>query len=323
MTHYTQLTQEQRYQIYAMNKAEMTQKDIAQEIGVHPSTISRELKRNAGLRGYRPFQAHTFAIVRRDKGVPRVLESHWLEIERLIKAYWSPEQIAWRLYEEQGYRISHEWIYQYIYRDKRHGGKLYLYLRCQKQRKKRYGSNERRGQIPDQTMIDDRPAIVESRSRLGDWEGDTIVGKGHQGVLISMVERKSRYTVLGHARAKRKDLVATEIITKMKCHRTECMTITYDNGREFTDHHRMAKALDARIYFAHPYSSWERGTNENTNGLIRQFFPKKMPLLKVSEQALQSTMDRLNHRPRKSLNWRTPHEAFSNSKQTLTVALTS
>ena len=323
MTHYTQLTQEQRYQIYAMNKAGFTQKSIALDISVHPSTISRELKRNSGLRSYRPAQAHGFALSRRDKGIPRILDSHWQEVERLLKGYWSPEQIAWRLYEEQGYRISHEWIYQHIYWDKHQGGNLYRYLRCQKQRKKRYGSNERRGQIPDQTMIDDRPAIVESRTRLGDWEGDTIVGKGHQGVLISMVERKSRYTVLGHAKVKRKDVVATEIIDKMKGYQAKCKTITYDNGREFTDHERMAKELNADIYFAHPYSSWERGTNENTNGLIRQFFPKKMPLLKVSEDALQSTMDRLNHRPRKTLNWRTPHEAFSNSKQTLTVALTS
>jgi len=141
MNHYTQLTQEQRYQLYAMNKAEMTQKDIAQELGVHPSTVSREFKRNTGLRVYRPRQAHSLAMERRDKGVQRMLSSHWHEIERLLKSYWSPEQIAWRLYEEQRYRISHEWIYQYVYRDKRQGGKLYLHLRCQKQRKKRYGRN--------------------------------------------------------------------------------------------------------------------------------------------------------------------------------------
>ena len=200
---------------------------------------------------------------------------------------------------------------------------MYRYLRCQKQRKKRYGSNERRGQIPDQAMIDDRPAIVESRTRVGDWEGDTIVGKGHQGVLISLVDRKTRHTVLGHSRTKRKGQVADEIFKKMQGYQDVCETITYDNGREFTEHHRMTKALDAEIYFAHPYSSRERGTNENTNGLIRQFFPKKMSLLKDSEQALHSTMDRLNLRSRKSLNWRTPHEAFSNSKQPLTVALTS
>jgi len=321
MKYYTQLTQDQRYQIYAMNKVGMTQKETAVEVGVHRSTISRELRRNTGLRGYRPQQAHIRALSRRDKAVPRIVSSHWQEIERLLRDYWSPEQIAWRLYEEQGYRVSHEWIYQYVYRDKRQGGNLYRYLRCQKQRKKRYGSHERRGQIPNQVMIDARPAIVEGRTRLGDWEGDTIVGKAHRGVLISLVERQSRYTVLGHAKRKTKDLVADEVIKTMKDYQPHCKTITYDNGREFTDHPRMAKALDADIYFAHPYSSWERGTNENTNGLIRQFFPKTQSLLKVSKESLQSTMDRLNHRPRKTLNYRTPHEAFYNLKETLTVAL--
>ena len=323
MRHYTQLTQDQRYQIYAMNKAGFTQKAISIEVGVHPSTISRELRRNTGLRGYRPKQAHSLALSRRNKAISRILASHWDEVDRLIKAYWSPEQIAWRLYEEQGYRISHEWIYQHIYRDKRQGGHLYRYLRCQKQRKKRYGSHERRGRIPDQVMIDARPGVVEARLRLGDWEGDTLIGKDHQGVLVSLVERKSRYTVLGQAKAKRKDRVADEVIRCMEPYAADCLTMTYDNGREFTDHGRISQALNAEIYFAHPYCSWERGTNENTNGLIRQFFPKTMSLLKVSQQALQSVMDRLNHRPRKTLNWRTPHEVFSNSNQTLTVALTS
>ena len=321
MKHYTQLTQEQRYQISALNKAGHLQKDIAREVGVHKSTISRELKRNTGLRGYRPRQAHLLALSRRDKAVCRILPSHWQEIGRLIRAYWSPEQIAWRLYEEQGYQISHEWIYHHVYEDKRLGGQLYRYLRCQKQRKKRYGTYDRRGKIQNQTMIDDRPGCVASRSRIGDWEGDTIVGKGHQGVLVSLVERKSRYTLLGHSSTKAKAPVADEVIGCLKGHERHCLTITYDNGQEFSDHERMARELDADIYFAHPYSSWERGTNENTNGLIRQFFPKAMSLLKVNRHTLQLVMDRLNHRPRKALNYRTPHEVFCNSNTTLTVAL--
>lgn len=323
MNHYTQLTQEQRYHIYAMKKAGNTQIEIATELNVHKSTVSRELKRNSGLRSYCPEHAHSLALSRRNKGVARILSSHWKEVERLLKAYWSPEQIARRLYAEQGYTISHEWIYQYIYRDKRQGGTLYHFLRCQKQRRKRYGSYERRGRIPNQTMIDARPAIVEDRSRLGDWEGDTIVGKGHQGVLVTLVERKSRFTVIGHAPAKRKDLVADEVIRMMRCYKNQCQSMTFDNGREFTDHVQMAEVLGTDIYFAHPYSSWERGTNENTNGLIRQFFPKKLSLLKVSKEVLQSTMDRLNHRPRKTLNWKTPHEVFFNLDQTFTVALDS
>ncbi len=139
MSHYTQLTQAQRYQIHAMKKAGFSQAAIATEVGVDTSTISRELKRNSGLRGYRPQQAHQLALSRRDKSRVRIQRDHWAEIECLLKGYWSPEQIAWRLYQEQGYRISHEWIYQYLYRDKRRGGQLYRYLRCQKQRRKRYG----------------------------------------------------------------------------------------------------------------------------------------------------------------------------------------
>ena len=321
MNHYTQLTQEQRYQIYAMNRAGFRQVDMAEEIGVHASTIGRELKRNTGLKGYRPNQANQLAVSRRGNARARIRECHWAEVDRLLRGWWSPEQISWRLYEEQGYRISHEWIYQYVYRNKRLGGDLYRYLRCQKQRKKRYGSNERRGRIPNQTMIDERPSVVDRRSRIGDWEGDTVIGSRHQGVLVTLVERKSRYLELGHASSKSKDQVADEVIRCMMSHQRQCKTITYDNGKEFTDHQRMAVKLKADIYFAHPYSSWERGTNENTNGLIRQFFPKNRSLAKVSRQELQLTMDRLNHRPRKTLNWRTPHEVFSSSNQTLTVAL--
>ena len=323
MTHYTQLTETQRYQIYALHKGLNTQKAIAQIIGVHPSTISRELHRNKGLKGYRPKQAHQLASERRAKPVQRIQSTHWAEVERLLKRYWSPEQIANRLRKEHGFCISHEWIYQYIYRDKRAGGSLIRYLRCQKRRRKRYGSNDRRGIIPNQVMIDEMPSVANERGRIGDWEGDTIVGRHHKGVLISLVDRKSRYTVLGHSASKHKAPVADDIIQRMKQYEHSCKTITYDNGREFSDHERIAAALGADMYFAHPYSSSERGTNENTNGLIRQFFPKGSCLLQVDEQALQSTMDRLNHRPRKTLNWRTPHEVFSNSNTNLTVALQS
>ena len=274
MTSYTQLTQVQRYQIYALHKALKSQQTIAEVIGVHPSTISRELRRNKGLKGYRPKQADQLSQARRALPRPRIQPEHWLEVERLLKLYWSPEQISNRLYEEQGFRISHEWIYQYVYRDKRSGGRLYRYLRCQKRRKKRYGKHDRRGIIPNQTMIDERPNEANERSRIGDWEGDTIVGKNHKGVLISLVDRKSRYTVLGHSASKRKGPVADDIIDRMTPFRKACKTITYDNGREFSDHERIGVALNADMYFAHPYASWERGTNENTNGLVRQFFPK-------------------------------------------------
>ena len=204
----------------------------------------------------------------RTKTTLRIREAHRLEIERLLKLHWRPEQIAWRLYQEQGYLINHEWIYQYICQDKRQGGQSYQYLRCQKKRRKRYGSNERRGQIPNQRMIDERPSVVDRRNRIGDWEGDTIVGKGHQGVLISLNESKSRYTLLGHSRYKSKFLVADEVIKRLSGYKDRVKTITYDNGREFTDHERIAEPLSMKVYYAHPYSSWERGTNEYSNGLV-------------------------------------------------------
>ncbi len=165
--HYTQLTQIQRYQIKSLNKARCSQVYIATEIGVDKSTVSRELKRNTGLKGYRPLQAHRLALSRRqDKSRPRIRDSHWDEIERLLRQHWSPEQIAWRLYDKQMYLIGHEWMYQYVYRDKKQGGDLYKYLRCQKQRRKRYGKNDRRGKIPNQRMIDERPAVVDRRNRI-------------------------------------------------------------------------------------------------------------------------------------------------------------
>jgi IS30 family transposase len=324
MNHYTQLTEVQRYQIYTMIKAGYHQSAIANELEVHKSTISREITRNRGLRGYRPKQAHQLSLSRRRNKKPvRVVESHWSEIERLIKLYWSPEQISHRLFTEQGYCISPEWIYQYIYRDKAHGGTLYRYLRCQKQRKKRYGHYDKRGTLVNQTWIDERPECVEDRERIGDWEGDTIVGARHKGVLVSLVERKSRYTVLGHSLSKTMNEVGNQIIIRLNELKGKVKTMTYDNGREFGDHERIAKQLNTQIYFAHPYRSWERGTNENTNGLIRQFFPKSRSLIQVEEDEIQSTQDRLNHRPRKCLNYKTPHEVFYNSKETLTVALNS
>lgn len=324
MNHYTQLTELQRYQIYTMLKASYSQSAIAEELGVHKSTICRELSRNRGLRGYRPKQAHLLSMNRRCNKKPvRVIESHWREIERLLTLYWSPEQISNRLLAEQDYQISPEWIYQYIYQDKANGGCLYRYLRCQKKRKKRYGHYDKRGTLVNQTWIDERPESVEARQRIGDWEGDTLVGARHKGVLVSLVERKSRFTVLGHSRSKTMTEVGNQIIIRLGGLKEKVKTMTYDNGREFGDHERIGKQLGADIYFAHPYRSWERGTNENTNGLIRQFFPKTRSLIKVSECELQSTQNRLNLRPRKCLNYKTPHEVFYNSKETLTVALNS
>ena len=214
-------------------------------------------------------------------------------------------------------------IYQYVYADKHSGGDLYRYLRCQKLRRRRYGSYDRRGCIPNQVSIDERPAIVDARRRFGDWEGDTVIGKGHRGALVTLVERKSLYTVIQPVHRKTAEAVRKAVRCGLTPYRDRVHTITYDNGREFADHEGMAHDLETRVYFAHPYASWERGLNENTNGLIRQYFPKHRDLSTVTEHEIKRAMDKLNHRPRKSLGFRTPHEVFFNTRTSLTVALQS
>lgn len=203
MSGYTQLTQEERYQIYILKKAGHHPAAIAATLARHKSTITRELKRNQGLKGYRPQQAHGLALARRaEKAQPRLDPGVWEHVERLIREAWSPEQIVARLKKEQRVRLSHEWIYQYFYADKHSGGNLYRSLRCQKPRRKRYGAYDRRGIMPRRVSIDERPAIVDARRRIGDWEGDTVTGKAHRGALVTLVERKSRYTVIRAVRRK-------------------------------------------------------------------------------------------------------------------------
>lgn len=324
MNTYTQLIREERYQIYALKQAGHNQCEIAVMLGRHKATISRELSRNRGMRGYRPRQAHCLALKRRKAKVrPLFGGSIWAKVELLIRMDWSPEQISGRLRTEEGIRISHEHIYQYIYADKRAGGELYHHLRCKKKRRKRYGSYDRRGVIPNRISIDERPEIVAERSRVGDWEGDTVIGKNHQGALVTMVERKSLYTIIDAVARKTAAAVRGVIVSSLTPHKDRVYTLTYDNGKEFTEHEEIAKELNAKIYFAHPYSSWERGVNENTNGLIRQYFPKGRELITVAREEIEHAMDLLNHRPRKTLGFRTPYEVFFSTKTPLTVALGS
>ena len=233
----------------------------------------------------------------------------------------SPEQVANRLADEQGIRVCHEWIYQFIYADQREGDGLHRYLCCRKKLRKRYRSYTRRGCIPNQVSIEDRPAIVNSRRRIGNWEGDTIIGKAHRGAIVSLVERKSRYTFLAHTTHKTADAVHRCITNSLAPHKKRVHTLTLGNGREFTDHQDIAADLDVRIYFAHPYASWERGLSENTNGLVRQYLPKHRDLRTITTEELAYIMNRLNHRPRKWLGYRTPREVFLNTRTLLMVAL--
>ena len=312
MRTYTQLTQEQRYQIYSLMKAELNQSEIARLINVHKSTISRELRRNRGMRGYRPKQAHEFGLNRRKKAKCRIQASTWTLTETLLRKEWSPEQVSGWLKENYGLQISHEWIYQHILMDKQVGGDLHRHLRCQKKRRKRYGSYDRRGRLKNRVGIDERPVIVDTRQRLGDWEVDTIIGKGHRQAIVSLTERKARLALLRKVERKTSQAVADAVIELLKTLPVQIHTITADNGKEFADHERIARDLCTNIYFAHPYSSWERATNENMNGLIRQYFPKKHNFATITENEIEFVMERLNNRPRKCLGFKTPNQVFFN-----------
>lgn len=308
---YRQLTQEQRYQIHACQGAGWRQTKIASEIGSHPSTISRELKRNRGQRGYRPQQAERMAQGRRQqKRKDRLTPADWLTMTALLEQEWSPEQISGSLKAGDQLRVSHEWIYQYIYADKAAGGKLHFHLRCQKLRRKRYGKNDHRGQLPNRRSIDERPAIVAEKTRIGDWEADTIIGKNHQQAIVSLVDRKSKFCLLAKVTVNTAVAVAAAICRLLQRYRDKVHTITSDNGREFAAHESIASKLQADFFFAHPYCSWERGLNENTNGLVRQYCPKGSDFSGLTDHHLDFVMDRLNNRPRKTLGFKNPNQIF-------------
>jgi IS30 family transposase len=328
LMNYTHLTEEERYHIDELKREGLKVTDIALSIKRSVSTVSREFKRNQGERGYRPKQAQTKAqerLKKRGSANVKRISSAALEfaLKKLQEEQWSPEQIAGRLSAEGLKRISHESIYQKILADKKNGGSLYTHLRCKKKNKKRYGSaSSRRGSIPNRVDIDQRPSIVDKKTRVGDWEGDTIIGSHTTGAVIaSMVERKSRYTVLGLSENKTTAKVIACINQKMLPLKDLVLSVTLDNGKEFSYHEKMAELLNADIFFAHPYCSWQRGLNENTNGLARQYFPKGIGFDTITEEQLQAVASKLNHRPRKCLNYKTPHEVFNKSCEKIGVAL--
>lgn len=319
---YSHITIEQRYNIDAMKRSGCSNTMIAEHLGKHPSSIGRELKRNRGVvkedpgggRTYKAADADRQAVSRR-KGASSRRHRLTPALQRIIdqklrEEQWSPEQISNRLVAEGKPSLSPESIYLYIWRDKRSGGELYRHLRQQKKRRKRYGSHDRRGMIPNRVSIDERPAVVDERSRIGDWEIDTVIGAQHKGAIVTSVERRSRFLVMRGVRSTTAPEVTGALTAMMHRHRDDVLTITADNGREFTDHAQIGRKLGADVYFAHPYHSWERGTNENTNGLIRQYFPKGTSLLDLDPRLIKQAEDTINHRPRKVLGWKSAHEAF-------------
>jgi len=321
MRTYKQLTQEQRYQIYALMRMGHNQTEIAEVVSVHKSTVGRELQRNRGQRGYRPKQAHQLALSRRNKAKRRIQPETWELIEAKLRPDWSPEQISGWLIREEGIRVSHERIYQYILADKQAGGDLYCHLRCQKKRRKRYGGYDRRGQLPHRRSIEERPEIVDQRERLGDWEVDTILGKGRRQAIVTLTERKTRLALIRKVDRPTAQAVQVAIIHLLKPWTSLVHTLTADNGKEFAGHQEISHILEADFFFAHPYAAWERGSNENMNGLLRQYFPKGRDFDTISEEEVEAVIFKLNHRPRKCLAFNSPFQELFKDK--IPVALTS
>ena len=304
---YKHLSREERYQIYSLRLAKQTISEIARLLGRHRSTISRELGRGRGLRGYRAEQACSKASERakKSRNARRVDAKVWADVSFYLGLQWSPEQIASKL------EVSHESVYLHVYANKAAGGQLHKNLRSQKPRRKRYLSGrDRRGQIPNRRPISERPEHIEQRRQVGHWEGDTVIGAAHKQAIVTLVERKSGFAVLAKVSNKTTDLVRRAIEIKLKPLCSRVKTLTVDNGKEFADHQAVDQALGIQTFFADPYCSWQRGSNENFNGLLRQYIPKKRRMETVSEEELTMIENRLNHRPRKRLGFKTPHEVF-------------
>lgn len=307
---YQHLSHHERYQIAALMKAGQNQTQIATILGRHKSTISREVTRNKGRRGYRPRQATLSAEARAQgsRNAKTVSQETLRQAFDLVRQQWSPEQVAAKL------PVSHETLYRHLYQDRASGGSVWQCLRCQRKRRKRYASGRsRRGQIIGRRPIGERPAIVETRQRIGDWEGDTVIGTGHRQAIVSLVERKSGLALLTKVSQKTAALVSQAVIGRLAPLRSRVKTITFDNGKEFAHHRVIDRVLSSTTYFADPFASWQRGSNENLNGLLRQYIPKKRPLSTVTESELKMIEHRLNHRPRKRLGFKTPHEVFYQS----------
>lgn len=320
---YKHLTLEERYHIEAYKEAGYKQNDIAKKIGVNPSTISRELKKNSTKvhKRYTAKKANKVASDRRmnasrksnrklDKKLKKTLTKYILED-------WSPEQISARLKLIDGTDISFVRIYQFIEQDRQEGGDLYTHLRFYHtgHRRAKYGAKSK-GRIKDRVSISQRDEIVDKKSRIGDWEIDTIVGGKQKGAITTIVERVTSLVRISIPTSKKAMDIENETIRIMSPLKDKIYTITSDNGLEFSNHKNISKALNYNHYFCHPYSSWERGLNEYTNGLIRQYIPKGSSFENITPKYIKMIEDKLNNRPRKALAWKTPNEAFYALKMT-------
>jgi len=313
---HAQITLEERYAIVALRKQRLSIRAIAAAIGRAPSTVSRELRRNLRPSGrYNPDVAHSYCVARRRRSRRNTHFSaeDWGLVEQLIALDWSPEQVAGWLRRHRMLSISHETIYMRIWRDKARGGQLWRHLRqAAKKRRKRCRSHDSRGRLAGKRHISERPSEVETRAVVGHWEIDTIKGDS-QAVhsAVTMVERATGFTVMGKLARHTASECTDRVIEMVARQGGRVATITADNGTEFHSHKAIEKATGAQFYFATPHHSWERGTNENTNGLIRQYLPKRTSMAHKSQQDLEAIAAKLNTRPRKRLGYRTPEECYA------------
>lgn len=312
---YPQVTLEERYHIQSLRRSGLRPSAIAREIKRHRSTVTRELQRNVGLNNwYDADRAQAKADVRRtvSRRNRRISPQQWKDIRRLLEAEWTPEQIAGHLRTCGQVRICHGTIYNYIWLDRAAGGELCRHLPQGGRRRVRYGRRAPRGPRHGGRSIDTRPLHILRRRRLGHWEIDTMVGPG-PAAIITLVERKTGYVLIGKVRSKHAADVTRRAIALIRAHRRKMRTITADNGSEFAGHRRIERLTGVRFYFAHPYHAWERGTNENTNGLIRRYWPKGTSFTHITQYDCNAIAHKLNTRPRKRLGWRTPEECYAKS----------
>lgn len=312
---YRQLTEGQRYQISALLSEEFSQREIARKLNIAPSTIHRELRRNNNSGGsYDPQKAQERTLKRRCKPKPkRVCENTRNAVELMLKMDWSPEQIS-AICTRIGYPVSHEWIYNYVLADFHGGGGLFKHLRQRLRRyKKRF--HKQRGRILGRRSIHARPAMIDNQERYGDWEIDTVIGKRGTGAIVTLLERKSRFYLVKKVTSKHADAVANATIEMLQPFKVMVHSITADNGLEFAAHERIADSLDTDVYFADPYASYQRGANENANGLLRQYVPKGTDLRTVTNKLMAKYQQRLNLRPRKTLGFIQPDLIFKEQLQ--------
>jgi transposase, IS30 family len=319
---YTQLSQDERYHITELRISRRSKAEIARALTRSPSTISRELERNKKLIDgkYRADLAHSYATTRRKRERRGFhLAPHlWEDVITLLKQDWSPEQISNYLRMHGSFTLSHETIYQYIYEDERRGGTLVQHLRIvTKTHRKRYKSRDSRGILPGKRHISQRPPEVETRLQLGHWEGDTVIGSDRHHCILTLVERRSGFAIIKKLESRTAASVTQAAMHAISEHQTRFRTITFDNGTEFHGYEELEQHFPLKCYFATPYHSWERGSNENLNGLIRQYIPKKACMSAVTQSYCDAMAYRLNSRPRKRHGYISPHEVYYGSSRLL------